>query len=150
MRPAVDPIENPASGNLRVRRIVQHPAARYLVAGGIAFLFDIGLLALLKNVFGWPLGIATGTAFLGSFAFTYTIQRYFSFGSTSPHGRALLKYAALVGINTLATVAIVTLINPTPLGWVGGKVIATCASLVWNYFAYRYWVFGSRISSKRE
>jgi putative flippase GtrA len=120
------------------------------VAGGLAFLFDVGLLALFKNVLGWPLPTATATAFLGSFVFTYTIQRMFSFGSTSPHGTALLKYAALVAFNTLATVGIVAWIDATPLGWIGGKVIATAATTVWNYFAYRYWVFAAAPTSKKE
>lgn len=150
MRPASRPVDNSASIDHGVRRFFRHSAARYLFAGGLAFLFDIGLLALMKNVFGWPLEVATGAAFLGSFAFTYTIQRYFSFGSVNAHGAALLKYAALVAINTLATIAIVAIVNSTPLGWIGGKVIATGATLVWNYFAYRYWIFGSRLSSKKD
>lgn len=131
-------------------RIVRHTAVRYLFAGGLAFLVDVGVLALLKNVFGWPLWLATGAAFVISFFFTYTIQRFFSFESTSAHGVALLKYAALVGFNTLAVVFIVTMINPTPLGWLGGKVIATVVSTVWNYFAYRYWVFADSHRSKKE
>nr|WP_281369878.1 GtrA family protein [Leifsonia psychrotolerans] len=129
---------------------MQHSSIRYLIAGGVAFLFDIGLLALFKNVFDWPLWLATGLAFLASFFFTYTIQRFFSFESSAPHGAALVKYAALVAINTLATVAVVTWISPTALGWIGGKVVATGASTVWNYFAYRYWVFNSTYSSKKD
>jgi len=131
-------------------RIVRHSAVRYLFAGGLAFLVDVGVLALLKNVFDWPLWLATGAAFIISFFFTYTIQRFFSFESTAAHGVALLKYAALVGFNTLAVVFIVTMINPTPLGWLGGKVIATVVSTVWNYFAYRYWVFADSHRSKKE
>jgi putative flippase GtrA len=125
----------------RLRPLARNSALRYLVAGGLAFLFDLGLLAFLKNILDWPLWLATSTAFLASFAFTYTIQRFFAFDATSPHGAALLKYAALVAFNTIATVGIVALIDMTPLGWVWGKVIATGATTVWNYFAYRYWVF---------
>jgi putative flippase GtrA len=138
-------------GGLRatvLTRIARHSAVRYLFAGGLAFLVDIGLLALLKNGLGWPLWLATGVAFLISFFFTYTIQRLFSINSGAPHGVALLKYAALVAFNTGTTVVIVALVDATPLGWVGGKVIATAASTVWNYFAYRYWVFADTGNSK--
>lgn len=131
-------------------RLRQHSTFKYLFAGGLAFLVDLGVLALLKNVFDWPLWLATGTAFLLSFFFTYTIQRIFAFGSSAPHGVALLKYAALVGINTLATVAIVSLVNPTILGWLGGKITATALSTVWNYFAYRYWVFAETRAHKKD
>jgi putative flippase GtrA len=127
----------------RITPFARNSVLRYLLAGGLAFAFDLGMLAVLKNLLGWPLWLATSTAFLASFAFTYSIQRFFSFDATSPHGSALVKYAALVGINTLATVGIVTLIALTPLGWVGGKVIATGVTTAWNYFAYRYWVFRS-------
>jgi putative flippase GtrA len=126
------------------RRLLSSSVVRYLIAGGLSFLVDFGLLALLHNVFGWAVWLATGVAFLVSFAFTYTIQRAFSFLSTSPHGRALVRYTILVGFNTLATVAIVSLVNTSVIGWAGGKIVATIVTTVWNYFAYRYWVFAPR------
>lgn len=125
-------------------RLWNHSAARYLLAGGAAFLVDLGLLAGLKELLLWPLWLATGTAFLFSFFFTYTIQRVFSFSSRSPHGTALVRYAILVAVNTVATILIVTWVNPSIVGWVGGKVVATVVTTVWNYFIYRYWVFASR------
>lgn len=119
-------------------------AFRYLFAGGLAFLVDLGLLALFHQIFGWPTWLAAGVAFVLTFAFTYSLQRYFTFGSKAPHGRALLKYTALVVFNTVATAAIVALIDLTPAGWAVGKVVATATTTVWNYFAYRYWVFADR------
>jgi putative flippase GtrA len=133
-----------------IRPFARNSVFRYLAAGVLAFAFDLGMLAFLKNVLEWPLWLATSTAFLASFAFTYSIQRFFSFNATSPHGAALVKYAALVGFNTLATVSIVSLSAVTPLGWVGGKVIATGVTTAWNYFAYRYWIFRSHQSSEKD
>jgi putative flippase GtrA len=121
--------------------LVDWSALRYLIAGGVAFLVDFGMLALFREVFGWPTWLAAGVAFVLSFAFTYTIQRAFSFGSDAPHGRALLRYSLLVVFNTLATAAIVALIDLTPAGWAVGKVVATALTTVWNYFVYRFWVF---------
>lgn len=126
---------------LRLRSAYGHPAVRYLLAGGVCFLLDFGLLALLHEVFGWPTWLSAGISFLVSFAFTYSIQRMFSFSSRAPHGRALVKYTILVGINTVATIAIVALVDKSALSWAGGKVIATLITTAWNYFAYRYWVF---------
>lgn len=123
---------------------------RYLFVGGIAFLFDFGLLALLSQVLGWPLWIATGVAFLVSFAFTYTLQRVVTFGSQAPHGASLAKYATLVAFNTVASVVIVELASGTMLGWAGGKVMATVATTVWNYFIYRYWVYAHPSTASRE
>lgn len=125
----------------RARSLLGHSAVRYLVAGGLSFLVDFGLLALFHEVFHWPTGIAAGVAFVASFAFTYTIQRTFSFGAETPHGRALLRYTLLVAANTVATMGIVALIDTTAAGWGVGKVVATIVTTAWNYFAYRYWVF---------
>ena len=121
--------------------LVDWSALRYLIAGVAAFLFDFGLLWLFREVFGFPTWLAAGIAFVLSFAFTYTIQRVFSFGSDAPHGRALFRYTVLVVFNTLATAAIVGLIDLTPAGWAVGKVVATIMTTIWNYFVYRFWVF---------
>jgi putative flippase GtrA len=132
------------------RRVVNHSVVRYLVAGGLAFIVDVGILALLRQVLDLPLWLATGVAFITSFFFTYSIQRIFSFESNAAHSAALLKYAALVGFNTIAVVAIVAVFDSTPIGWLGGKVIATVVSTGWNYFAYRYWVFVDSYSTKKD
>jgi putative flippase GtrA len=134
----------PSSSGARTGEVRRYSGIRYLLAGGLAFLVDLGLLALFHQVFGWPTWLSAGLAFIISFAFTYTIQRWFTFGSQAPHGRALVKYTALVAFNTLATAAIVGLIDLTPAGWAVGKVAATALTTIWNYFAYRYWVFADR------
>jgi putative flippase GtrA len=115
--------------------------ARYLAAGFLAFLVDFGLLALLRLVLEWPTAIAAGVAFLVSFAFTYTIQRTLGFVSRAPHGRALVRYTILVAVNTVATAVIVASLDQTAAGWGIGKVVATALTTIWNYFAYRWWVF---------
>lgn len=121
--------------------VFRHSAARYLITGGVCFLVDVGILFLLREVFAWPLWLATGTAFLLSFFFTYVAQRIAAFSATTPHGRSLARYAALVAINTIATVLIVQGGVAIALPWLVAKVIATCLTTVWNYFAYRFWVF---------
>lgn len=133
--------DTPHSRGGLVRRMLEPSAVRYLLVGGSAFLFDAGLLALFREIFHWPVWVSAGTAFVLSFFFTYTLQRAFSFQSELPHGQALMRYIALVAFNTLATMSIVAVIALTPLGWFGGKVIATALTTVWNYFIYRWWVF---------
>jgi putative flippase GtrA len=124
-----------------IRTVANHSGFRYLVVGGASFIIDFGLLALLFQVFGWPLWLATGTAFLTSFVFSYFMQRAFSFSSESPHASTLAKYLTLLAFNTLATIGIVALVDVTGWGWGAGKISATVITTAWNYFAYRYWVF---------
>lgn len=127
-----------------IRVLIGHPGIRYLVVGGVCFSVDLGLLATFTEILYWPLWIATGTAFLFSFFFTFALQRTISFKSDTPHGWSLAKYAILVAVNTLATISIVALLSKYPGGWVAGKIVATIVTTGWNYFIYRYWVFAQK------
>lgn len=119
-------------------------AVRYLLVGGMAFLIDIGLLAILHELIGVPLVAATPTAFLTSFGVTYLLQRTITFDGMSAWGPSAVKYTLLVVFNAFATTAIVSGIDAMGLTWEIGKVAAVTATTVWNYFAYRYWVFTER------
>lgn len=125
----------------RMRGLLGNTAVRYLIAGGAAFVMDFALLAIFRQVLGWPTWVAAGAGFVLSFAFTYTAQRIFSFESDTPHGRSLFRYAVLVAFNTVATAGIVALVDLTDAGWGIGKVVATVVTTVWNFFIYRNWVF---------
>lgn len=128
-------------------RVRSSPVVRYLAVGGSAFLVDLGLLALFHEAFGWTLWVATGSAFLLSFVYTYTLQRL-AFGSKLPHGRALLRYTLLVGANTVVTAVLVSVASPV-VGWVAAKVLTTAITTVWNFFAYKYWVFATPTTGHR-
>lgn len=121
-----------------------HSAVRYLIVGGFSFAVDFGLLVLLREVFHWDVGLASATAFLTSLVFNFLLQRQFSFESAHRTHVSMIRYGLLVVANTVATVLIVQLLTPTPLGYVGGKVISTAAMTVWNYFLYQHWVFGKK------
>lgn len=123
------------------RRVWSHSAVRYLVVGGFCFLVDVMLLWIAHELLGVPLPIATPVAFLASFAVTYTMQRIVAFASDSKVVPSVARYTALVVFNTLATTGIVWAVDAMAGGWFIGKVIAVVATTVWNYFAYRYWVF---------
>lgn len=117
---------------------------RYLTMGGLAFLFDAGVLWLLHDGFGLDLALSTAAAFLLSFAVTYTLQRTFAFGGDSGVAPSIVRYTILVLFNTLATTAIVWLVDALGAPWIVGKIAAVVATTVWNYFIYRYWVFAPR------
>jgi putative flippase GtrA len=127
-----------------IRRVWAVGPIRYLTMGGLAFLFDAGLLWLLHEALGVDLAISTATAFLLSFVVTYSLQRKFAFAAENAVAPSVFRYALLVIFNTLATTAIVWLSSVIGLPWIVGKVAAVVATMVWNYFAYRYWVFAPK------
>lgn len=125
-------------------RLWSSSAVRYLLMGGFAFLFDIGMLWLLHEAFRVPLAVSTPVAFLLSFAVTYTLQRTVAFRASDGVAPSVLRYALLVAFNTVATTGIVWAADALGMPWAAGKVVAVLATTVWNYFAYRYWVFSVR------
>lgn len=114
---------------------------RYLIVGGFCFLADVAILWVAHDVLGVPLPIATPVAFLASFAITYTMQRVIAFGSKSPVGTSVFRYTLLVIFNTIATTGIVWAAPALGLPWIVGKLVAVVATTIWNYFAYRHFVF---------
>lgn len=123
---------------------IRHSAFRYLLFGGLSFLVDFGLLVLFREVFRWNLPVAAASAFLLSFAFSFTVQKVFAFESSHRTHVSLVRYILLVGANTVATVLIVQLLSLTGLGYGGAKVASTAATTLWNYFLYKHWVFGGK------
>ncbi|WP_164515499.1 GtrA family protein [Microbacterium sp. 10M-3C3] len=124
-----------------VARAWRSSAVRYVIVGGLAFLVDFGLLALLHDALGVSLIIATPTAFLISFAFTFVVQRALTFGSDADWRVSAVKYTLLVAFNTVATTAIVAGAAALSWPWEAGKIIAVASTTIWNYFGYRYWIF---------
>jgi putative flippase GtrA len=132
----------PRSGLLA--RIWSSSAVRYLAVGGFCFLVDLALLWFLHEILPIPLVVAAPVAFLASFAVTYTLQRVVAFASDAKVVPSVGRYTALVVFNTVATTGIVWAVDAVGWGWLAGKIAAVVATTVWNYFAYRYWVFASR------
>jgi len=130
------------------RRVIDHSAFRYLLVGGIAFAIDLGLLTLSYRAFGAPLWLATAIGFWGSFAFNFTLQRRYAFGGVVPAGAALWRYALLLVVNSVANMVVVEVFERLGWGYAVGKVSVTVAQTIWNYFAYRFWVFGRASSTK--
>jgi putative flippase GtrA len=135
------PVDPPSESSPLLARLWSSSAARYLVVGGLSFIFDFGVLWLLHDVFGVPLPISTPVAFLLSFVVTYTLQRTVAFRSSQGVAPSVVRYSILVAINTVATTLIVWGADALGFPWATGKVVAVVATVIWNYFAYRYWVF---------
>jgi putative flippase GtrA len=114
---------------------------RYLAAGVLAYVVDTGTLWLLYTVAGAPLWLAATAGFWLSFAVNFTAQKYFTFGVRSDSRRQVLRFAALVGANYLATLALVGGLVGLGTSVLVGKTISVALLMVVNYFAYRLWVF---------
>lgn len=116
-------------------------AIRYLIVGGLSAGLDIGLLVGLRELAGLPIPVATTIAFWVALAGNFWLNKAWSFPNPQPGGRPFLRYMVLVGVNYLATVAIVTGGAAAGLPYVVAKVLAIGAAASWTFVAYRRWVF---------
>jgi putative flippase GtrA len=132
---------DPTPAATRPSRSTLETAIRYLLVGGLAFAFDVGILALLHEVFGVWLELATPLAFVASFFVTFLLQGALTFQTEKRTGASLLRYAILVAANTLAVTAIVSIGTAAGAPWLVGKIVAVVVTTIWNFFAYRHWVF---------
>jgi putative flippase GtrA len=114
---------------------------RYVAVGLLSFAVDAGTLWLLYTVVGAALWLATSVGFWLSFTVNFAANKYLTFGLRVNGTRQLVRYAALVGANYLANLAIVTGLVALGLPVLVGKTVAVAVLTAVNYFSYRFWVF---------
>ncbi|MFJ8580462.1 GtrA family protein [Micromonospora sp. NPDC093277] len=124
-----------------MRDLLSHSASRFLLVGGLSYLFDLGLLVVLHGFVGISLPVATTLAFGVTLLLNFGLNRAFAFRSTSLAGPAFLRYLLLVGFNYLLTLLMVTGLAGLGVSYVVAKTGATAVISVLNYVAYRWWVF---------
>lgn len=133
-------------GVMRVaKRVLRHSLMRYLVVGGLSFALNVVLLNILIVHLGWdPERVAAPAAFLLTFGVAYTLQRVFTFRSEAGVNGSMARYLVLAGVNTLAQIPLHTLGSALGLGTARRQILATAIITVWNYFAYKHWVYVDR------
>lgn len=117
---------------------------RFLGVGSCATLLQYGLLVLLVQLAGMPAVAASAASYAASTLFNYTANHRLTFRSLRAHHSALPRFLLVavlgLGINTLVM-------------WFahehGGRhylvaqLLATAASLCWNFLASRHWAFAT-------
>jgi putative flippase GtrA len=121
--------------------LYQNAVVRFLLVGGLSFALDLGILALLHEVFGVALWLATPMAFIVSLVFNFVLQRMFTFRATNKGSVSAIKYILLVVLNIAVSDLVVTGFDALGWSYIIGKTTATLLTTVWNYFLYRHWIF---------
>ena len=114
----------------------------YVVVGGLTVVVDIGLLALLREFFGVPLGVATTVAYCTTVVVNFLLNRT---AMSSRGSRRLtqhaLRYGSLVVANYVITLAVVTTAGHVGNSYLVVKLAVVAGSTSWNFLLYRHWVF---------
>ena len=108
----------------------------YLVVGGLSVVVDIGLLALLRESYGVPLGVATTVAFCTSVVVNFLLNRtaMSSWGSRGLTQHAL-RYGSLVVANYVITLAVVTTAGDVSARYLVAKLAVVAGSTSWNFLS---------------
>ena len=123
-------------------------ALRYVVAGGVAFLVDAGLLALLTECFGQQrLLLWTAIAFLVGLGVTYLFSIGWVFDKRSVSNKgAELGIFTLIGIVGFFLTELFMWLFARKLGWhyLLAKVLTTVLVFVWNFTAKKGLLFRNK------
>ena len=131
---------------------------RFGLIGGINTAVDIGLLFLFTNAFGAPKILANIISTSTAFIFSFFANKKFTFKS---HGKKnivremiLFTVITLFGLwviqGTILYILVPMLENlniSKDLSLLAAKLIATVASLIWNYILYSRVVFKDKEST---
>jgi len=119
---------------------------RFAIAGGVGFIVDAGLLALLLHI--TPLGpfIALLIAIAAAMFTTWMFNRTFTFGR-SPHSLAAegFRYGSVGVTSALVNYGLYAalLLALPALQPLAAMVLATAASMIFSFFGYSRFVFRS-------
>ena len=130
------------SGNLTVQ------VFRYLVSGGVAFLVDAGILALLTELFGQEyLLLWTAIAFAAGLLITYLFSILWVFDNRSLKSRsAEVTIFILIGVIGLGLTELFMWLFAGKAGihYMISKIITTVLVFIWNFAAKKTILFRSR------
>lgn len=124
---------------------------RFTIVGSINTALDFSILFILTMLFNIPKELANFISTSVSFLFSFFANKKYTFKSTSKNLKKqflLFTIVTLFGLWVIQTI-IITAITPVftnlgvnkPAALLISKLIATAASLIWNYTLYSRVVF---------
>ena len=125
---------------------------RFGIIGGINTALDFGLLFVFSSLFGIPRGFANMLSTSISFIFSFFANKRYTFKSSSKENvvreMVLFTVVTLFGLWVIQGL-IIHFLTPVimnvgfteELALLASKLVATVASLIWNYLLYSRVVF---------
>ena len=132
-----------------------YEAVKFLIVGGLNTLVDFGVLNILILIFSAASGtlytIFKAVSFIVAVLNSYAWNKLWTFGShEKTDAKKIIRFFTVsiigFGINVIIASIIVNVLAP-PAGssetlWANvGAIVATVASMVWNFIGYKYFVF---------
>jgi putative flippase GtrA len=127
-----------------LRRVVPPTLIGFALINSTTFAVDLLLLAVARDVLGWPLPVAVTAGYAVAFGLAYVLNRWLNFRSHAPVGPQTARYAGVVAVNYVAfilglTTGLAALGVPYPVA----RVSAGAAEAAFMYAAMRWFVFAA-------
>lgn len=120
---------------------------RYLVAGGLSFVFELTILLILNRVFNLSGEVSTAIAFWFGFVAAFILQKLLAFKDYEKTikniSKQIFAYSLLVIFNYIFTITIVALSGEDML--IVSRVIAIMLTTIWNFVLYKKVIFKNSI-----
>jgi putative flippase GtrA len=122
---------------------------RYLLSGGTAAAFNVGILFLLVQYGNFHYLQASIMAYLIAIAVSFTLQKFWTFQDKPIHDirsqffRYILIVFANLGLNTFIMYLFVTKFG---VWYIFAQIMTTGLVAVTGYFGYKYFVFKERVN----
>jgi putative flippase GtrA len=114
---------------------------RFCIVGGVNTLIDFGVFIGLHFGLGVWVMAAHITGAVLAIINSYLLNKYWTFGDTSPHNRRQITKFLSVSVAGLLLSSLTIFLCKMVMGPLPAKIIAVFVSLVWNYFGNRFFVF---------
>jgi putative flippase GtrA len=115
---------------------------KYTFVGSSGVVFDIGLLALATSVLGIIPWIAVALTQIIVLTYNFTLNKLWSFRSTSmPHAQ-ILRYAILASWNYVFSVLAMYIFNGKfEFPYLIVRILTIMVMVLWNFLLYKHWVY---------
>lgn len=128
-------------------------AIRYVIAGGLAFCADFGVMVLLKEIFNITPVTAGTVSFCIGLTITYTLSVVWIFDEHRLNSRLFefLSFAAIGAIGLALTWVLMKIsVDFYSLNYMISKIAVTAIVTIWNFMAKKYMLFTDNHEKKEQ
>ena len=114
----------------------------YTGAGILAAVAHYGLLGVLVEAFAVRASLAALAGFVAGGIVSYWFNRRWTFDSARSHTAAVPRFAIVASVAFVLTGLLMELLTArVGLHWLPAQLLTTGVTLVWTFFANRFWTF---------
>lgn len=126
-----------------ISKFTQSSLFRYLIVGFSSFGVEFLAFSFFLYVAKTEALAANMLSLIVAFSVNFTLSNFWTFkAGKDKAAQKISKYLALVAINYVLNNALFYFLNTTlGINPVVTKVLVTGMQVVWNYLAYKFWVF---------